>query len=614
MVQTAESWKVKWTDRAPAPAAEKLCGGLVVLTMVAQLGLIFAFIAAADGYMKPAGDSCDSGYVEGGVYCISQEKVDELNQEYQSCQGAGPRQLQATQDSFPHMWDVLERVWYVPLVMLLATMVISVLWVVAMLKQARATLIASAVVAELILAVVLVLFLIESGEIGIEPAVSIAFIMCAVGVYYARFWSKLPMAASCVTNACKAVFEECSILSACFAALACYVVYAFVWVFGMMSSPMVLEYDCAKGLLANPGWVNSGREFCGLAFWLTTFFFMNVSNISCATGVAAWYFKDAEAPKSPGWVGFRWGFTTLLPANGVATVIMYMIMRIRRMSASVWSNCATCGVCYLMWCMVGKCFETLTRFALVCSVYRGGGFFDGAKKGHAMLLSVLGDGLVSNFFAQFALELALKVFAIAVGIVSWLWIDDIMEVQVLQGANGMAILFLCLLMYIFVANPLLTIILCCLVGSGIKCDGCQRDSDEWKIIGAVVSFLASAFIGAISYVVFDFVKRMVLGCVDAIFMCYAFETMEGQSQADRFSELYAVIKEVKVVSGVPATTAVPTAHVAPVAAAQTMQVECPEGVSAGQTLSVQAPSGAMMQVTVPEGVQQGGMFAVQIPA
>mmetsp|Transcript_63780 Transcript_63780/g.146782 ORF Transcript_63780/g.146782 Transcript_63780/m.146782 type:complete len:506 (+) Transcript_63780:48-1565(+) len=505
MAQVTESWKVKWTDRAPAPAGEKLCGGVVALVMVAQLGFVLAFIAAADGYIKPAGDNCDSGYSDAGAYCLTQSKVDEINAEMDSCWGTGSnyRQLQATDNSFPHMWDVLERVWHVPLVMLVATILVSVLWVFAMLKKARATLIASAVVAELILAVVLVMFLTEEG-IGMEPTLAIALIMVAVGVYYARFWSKLPMAASCITNACKAVFEECSILTACFAAMVCYAVYTFLWVYGMMSSPIVLQFDCDSGTLGNPGWVDSGRQFCGVAFAFTTFFFMNISNISCATGVAAWYFKDADAPKSPGWVGFRWAFTTLLPANGVATVVMYIIMRIRRMSSSIWANCTTCGVCYLMWCMVGKCFETLTRFALVCTVYRGGGFFDGAKKGHAMLLSVLGDGLVGNFFAQFALELALKVFSIAVGMSAWLWIDEIMDAEVLQDVDGVGVVFLCLLMYFFVANPLFTIVLCCLVGNLIKCNECYRGSSEWAFVGACVTFLAAAFIGAVSYVVLNF--------------------------------------------------------------------------------------------------------------
>eukprot|EP00451_Oxyrrhis_marina_P038055 CAMPEP_0204380292 /NCGR_PEP_ID=MMETSP0469-20131031/53268_1 /ASSEMBLY_ACC=CAM_ASM_000384 /TAXON_ID=2969 /ORGANISM="Oxyrrhis marina" /LENGTH=201 /DNA_ID=CAMNT_0051371901 /DNA_START=66 /DNA_END=672 /DNA_ORIENTATION=- len=201
-----------------------------------------------------------------------------------------------------------------------------------------------------------------------------------------------------------------------------------------------------------------------------------------------------------------------------------------------------------------------------------------------------------------------------------------MEVEVLQSVDGIGILFLCVLMYLCVANPILTIVVCCVFGSTIKCDDCQRGSEDWQIAGAVISFLAAAFIGAISYVVFDFVKRTVLGCVDAIFVCYAFESMEGQSQThdcqtalstllgrdcvakqERFAELYTVIKEIKVVSGVPAT-------VTPVTTPPSMQVQCPQGVSVGQMLQVQAPSGAMIQVTVPEGTQPGGMFAVVIPA
>jgi hypothetical protein len=503
------------------------------------------------------------------------------------------------------MWDLLEQVWYVPLVMLLVTVVLSVVWVFCMLKQARATLIASAVVAEVLLGIILVLLWAQEG-MDIQVPLFIALLMVAVGVYYVKFWSKLPLAASCITNACKAVFEECSILTACLAALAMFVVYAFVWVYGMMSSPMVLEYNCMTGV-GNPSWVDSGRQFSALSFWFTTFFLMNVSSISCATGVAGWYFKDSNPPSSPGWTGFKWSFTTCLPGNAAATLVMYVIMRIRRMSTGVWMNCTTCGMCYCLWCCVGKCFETLTRFALIGYVYLGGGFFRSARPQFDMMKSVLGDGLVSNFFAQFALELALKLFAVAVGMCAWVWIDGAQDVGVFGDTSGLVLVILCLLMYICVSNPLLTIIFCCLVGNAVKCDDCYRGSDEWTLIGATVSFLSAAFIGSISFVVFDFVKRTVLGCIDAIFMCYAMEKMQKGPTQERFTEFYKTVEQ--VVAGTPVG---PTATATP--AMQTMQVTCPEGATAGQSIQVKSPSGALIQVTVPQGVTEGGTFAVQCPA
>mmetsp|Transcript_63782 Transcript_63782/g.146795 ORF Transcript_63782/g.146795 Transcript_63782/m.146795 type:complete len:145 (+) Transcript_63782:37-471(+) len=138
MAQATESWKVQWTNRASAPAGEKLCGGVVALVLVAQLGFLLAFIVLGAGHFNPALLECDPGYISSGWYCLPEWRIDEINDDSVSCPGIGDRyrQLRSTDESFPHMWEVLEHVWHVPLVMLVATVFLSVLWVFAMLKYA----------------------------------------------------------------------------------------------------------------------------------------------------------------------------------------------------------------------------------------------------------------------------------------------------------------------------------------------------------------------------------------------------------------------------------------------------------------------------------------------
>ena len=63
--------------------------------------------------------------------------------------------------------------------------------------------------------------------------------------------------------------------------------------------------------------------------------------------------------------------------------------------------------------------------------------------------------------------------------------------------------------------------------------------------------------------------------------------------------------------GTPAVaTSMPVAQPVP---AQMLQVVCPDGVAAGQSIQVQGPSG-MMMATVPSGVAPGQVFAVAMPA
>lgn len=50
---------------------------------------------------------------------------------------------------------------------------------------------------------------------------------------------------------------------------------------------------------------------------------------------------------------------------------------------------------------------------------------------------------------------------------------------------------------------------------------------------------------------------------------------------------------------------------APVAAPQTMQVQCPQGVGPGGTIQLNTPAGQAIQVQVPAGVQPGAIFTIQ---
>jgi len=65
---------------------------------------------------------------------------------------------------------------------------------------------------------------------------------------------------------------------------------------------------------------------------------------------------------------------------------------------------------------------------------------------------------------------------------------------------------------------------------------------------------------------------------------------------------------VQPVRGVAVASAVPEAPVT-----QTMQIQCPAGSSAGDTLQINTASGPM-QLTVPPGIGEGMSFQVQVPA
>lgn len=73
-----------------------------------------------------------------------------------------------------------------------------------------------------------------------------------------------------------------------------------------------------------------------------------------------------------------------------------------------------------------------------------------------------------------------------------------------------------------------------------------------------------------------------------------------------------VVRELWITAGDAAAVAA-VASVAPVPQTQMMQVACPAGMKAGETVQIVTPAGPM-QVVIPQGVSEGQTFSVQVAA
>merc|ERR1711959_775817 len=170
-----------------------------------------------------------------------------------------------------------------------------------------------------------------------------------------------------------------------------------------------------------------------------------------------------------------------------------------------------------------------------------------AKNSWDVLKRRLGDAVVNDTVAQLVLSWSTSIFCTAFGFIAWAWLDDCMEVGLLNTIGDAAtdagefadilILVLILVMFAFVSRPIFSLVLVAFFGSLIKSD-------------MLVGFLGGIFIGSICCILFRYFSAVVLASSDVIFWCFALEADAGNRQEERFPEIYKMI-DAQVVQGKP---------------------------------------------------------------
>merc|ERR1712187_838723 len=117
------------------------------------------------------------------------------------------------------------------------------------------------------------------------------------------------------------------------------------------------------------------------------------------------------------------------------------------------------------------------------------------------------------------------------------------------------------------------------------------------------SVFAAIFMGSITCFLLRTMSHVVVSAMDVIYFCFAAEADRGDMQ-ERFKDLYDAIKM---------TIQPGTVNNRGVVLGQPIPVTVPDGANPGTVLQIQGPHGPM-QVQVPEGVTAGQTFTFTLPA
>jgi len=545
-------------ERPKTEPAEIVCAAAFYLTLVAQIVLAFVFFGVKNsdvGSLSEDGGSftCGSGMVplsdcglrlgggsSSGLDCVS----DSLCQEMRECEArallrgmASPwsRLLTASSTS-ANLWAFLEEHAYVPTVLFLAVLILSVVWLVLLQKAARPVIWGTIAADILGLVAVFVYMLVEYEEVN-WMCIIFAVVGVAMAVLLRR---KIDEAAVIMTWAMTALGSNLRLFLVCGGVTLLWGCYFALWVASLISLFFVKEVAETEGggrcELQMTAWAGSMRWLWLVSYYWVSYFFLNAKLVILTPQVAGWYF--AQPGSESFWVqSTKWAFGPLAGGNAICSAIMGVVQRLLdyhnsrlRLIAGLFDPLEWIPICLAF--ALKQCIFTYTRFGLIAQAYTGEPFCGTARKVFELLRRRLGEAIICNYLGSRVMAWCTWVLSLGVAFATWAWAEDLQHLP----SGGMlseatTIVIIGLVLAYFISMPSVTLALLVVIEGFIG----NINPGELRAVLNVV--FASLFCGSITHIVLENVSHIVVNTMDIIFFCFAVESDNAMKQ-DRFATLY----------------------------------------------------------------------------
>lgn len=547
------------------------------------------------------------------------------------------RRVLHSHDDYKNMFDLLTDHIYIPITAAVAVAVVAILWL-ELLKRFGTTVVTMSLVTVFGMGVAMATLLFRVEATG--AAVVVVLFAVAFAAYAVFRREMIWKAGHIMETAAKGLGKNPGIFGVLLPVEVIYVGYMFFWVNGWAQSTKIVgvHYD-------------ETDNFCELTsgstgmMWLVTlllmwfsFYIDHVKVTVVSATLAHWAFGQGAAGRATFSLtmplrALRWSVWESSPTLAVSSLVCTVVERVKRtlQNKCNWVNPICC--CVMVIGMV--CFSFLQafgRFTVVVHAITGRPFYTSAA--HAYRLLVKGGNLEHALSADFFIGLSLSLFAyvlsLGLGVAMWAWVDDAENLGSMDVSGSWQGWFWALFIVFCILNryPYFSIFIVILLG---KWQWLANTTD-----GKSSAILLGMFTAGICHVIFAFFAGIVLDGVDAMVICYAIDKQNGLLNSDNkdviVSEMYVILDDMAkkeaeagfvdgdegAASNLPmaSATATPVSGnqtLVPVAP-QTIQLQVPEGVSAGQQVQVVAPDGRQLMVTVPAGMGPGSQIVVQVPS
>eukprot|EP00406_Dinophysis_acuminata_P013645 CAMPEP_0179237840 /NCGR_PEP_ID=MMETSP0797-20121207/14645_1 /TAXON_ID=47934 /ORGANISM="Dinophysis acuminata, Strain DAEP01" /LENGTH=619 /DNA_ID=CAMNT_0020945129 /DNA_START=229 /DNA_END=2089 /DNA_ORIENTATION=+ len=545
-------------ERPKTEPAEIVCAAAFYLTLVAQIVLAFVFFGVKNsdvGSLSEDGGSftCGSGMVplsdcglrlgggsSSGLDCVS----DSLCQEMRECEArallrgmASPwsRLLTASSTS-ANLWAFLEEHAYVPTVLFLAVLILSVVWLVLLQKAARPVIWGTIAADILGLVAVFVYMLVEYEEVN-WMCIIFAVVGVAMAVLLRR---KIDEAAVIMTWAMTALGSNLRLFLVCGGVTLLWGCYFALWVASLISLFFVKGGGGDGGRRA----VRAADDGVGGEHALAL-------ARELLLGVVLFPQREARDPHAAGR-----GLVLRAARVGVILGPVHEVglraarRRQRHLLRDHGGGAAPPGLPQqqapahrralrppgvdpdLLAFALKQCIFTYTRFGLIAQAYTGEPFCGTARKVFELLRRRLGEAIICNYLGSRVMAWCTWVLSLGVAFATWAWAEDLQHLP----SGGMlseatTIVIIGLVLAYFISMPSVTLALLVVIEGFIG----NINPGELRAVLNVV--FASLFCGSITHIVLENVSHIVVNTMDIIFFCFAVESDNAMKQ-DRFATLY----------------------------------------------------------------------------
>lgn len=497
--------KVNYTDR---PVRDGWAAVVFAVVFLAQIGVLAAMIVSSKGY---------DAWLEDGCRCSNMADCSSFSYVLKG-------------DGLTKLIEAYPGVFVLALVL---TGFLSIIWIYILQKFARAV-----VWATMILKIVgLIALGVLLTHYGVGSTAIIFFVLAGIGMialYLLR--KKIDLAAEVLRQAAKAIDANPFMLFGAALIVVVIVGYLMLFLFAILRSPTIGDWVpfVYNGGTSNfctfesKSWVNAAYYFASVVFvWVMSWFgLVRLYMIGGAT--AFWFFhQDDNNPAKPRHAALttiRWAFYQGAGTNVFGGAIIGLCNRLRS-----WGQNKCCLPVYIIMRIIGAIIEFASRFAIILSAIYGYGFMDAARQALVLLPRHFVKGIVSNGVSKNVLSLGAYVFALVVGLLSWIVVDQNDNVDPFTTKSDVYAIILYVFFAILHSMPLAGLFIMALMSS-IFVDNTSA------------GFAFGAFTALMSHLLFRYMAEVILDTSDSIFVCLAIDK-ENSMRSPVTQEIVAALKE-----------------------------------------------------------------------
>ena len=310
-------------------------------------------------------------------------------------------------DSEDTNWDIFAIFAHFPgfpVVLVLMTAAIAVVWVWALKRWSRPLIHATALLKPAVFILCGITFLRDGAD---GAVVAIFFIVAAIFIFlYLKYRAKYDLSARVMTASCECLGESRGVWRVASGLQACYLVLLgfYTWVACQTYNVSAWEKEETGQCWLEPaGWAISGQRFMAAMYVWVLFFFNGARLLAVSTSAVSWFFHSDDPTKmaSPALQGAKWAFTSSFGTISFGSLLVTLAHQVKASAQSKVAWCSPIGCALkLVFHYMHSCFAALTKFCLIVHVFTAEPFCKSVSSTYNLIKRRFASAIIVDMAAE----------------------------------------------------------------------------------------------------------------------------------------------------------------------------------------------------------------------